>query len=304
MKVYEEDLVKILQRINNFRLDYNNVHKHKQFVCDGVQVGIVSEEVVKLLVDYPEVFTITATMLLFNADLTEFNQRTQALDFVLRDLREKGDVDCLRGWREECYEISQSFGSPPLFRIERAAAPVFGIRKYGVQVNGYVEDEVGNLHVWIQRRSSSKPTYPGKLDNFVSGGLTEGRGVLETAIKEAAEEAGLTTQLAAGLQACGTVSYMHQSERGIHPQTEYVFDISLPATFIPENTDGEVDEWFLCPVHQLINNLYSQEFKLTSIPTTLDFMIRHGYIDSETEVQLPTLVEMLHPPIHSFFSQE
>ena len=36
------------------------------------------------------------------------------------------------------------------------------------------------------------------LDNFVSGGLTEGRGVLETAIKEAAEEAGLTDQLATG----------------------------------------------------------------------------------------------------------
>ncbi len=35
-------------------------------------------------------------------------------------------------------------------------------------------------------------------DNFVGGGLTEGRGVLETAWKEAAEEAGLPQQLAAG----------------------------------------------------------------------------------------------------------
>jgi hypothetical protein len=36
------------------------------------------------------------------------------------------------------------------------------------------------------------------LDNFVGGGLTEGRGVLETALKEAGEEAGLPQQLAAG----------------------------------------------------------------------------------------------------------
>ena len=35
-------------------------------------------------------------------------------------------------------------------------------------------------------------------DNFVGGGLTEGRGVLETALKEAGEEAGLPPQLAAG----------------------------------------------------------------------------------------------------------
>jgi len=218
---------------------------------------------------------------------------------VLRDLRGKGSVDSLRGWREECYEISQSHGTQPLFRIERAAAPLFGIRKYGVQINGYMEDEMGNKQVWVQRRSITKPTYPGKLDNFVSGGLTEGRGVLETAIKEAAEEAGLTDQLATGLQPCGTVSYLHQSERGIHPQTEYVFDIRLPDTFIPENTDGEVDEWYLCSMSQLYGNLFSQEYKLTSIPVAVDFLIRHGYI--QNEASLPALVEMLHPPLHSFF---
>jgi len=168
MLVYEESLVKILERINNLRLDYNTKIKHKQFICQGVQVGLVGERVLKVLAEYPEVFNITSTMVLFHVDLVTPQQRTKALDFVLRDLRGKGSVDSLRGWREECYEISQSHGTQPLFRIERAAAPLFGIRKYGVQINGYMEDEMGNKQVWVQRRSITKPTYPGKLERIGS----------------------------------------------------------------------------------------------------------------------------------------
>ena len=96
------------------------------------------------------------------------------------------------------------------------------------------------------------------LDNFVAGGLTEGRGVLETAIKEGEEEAGLQAHQCQGIKPTGTISYLHQSERGIHPLTEFVFDLELPEDWLPANMDGEVDEWILCPVTKVFDILFSQ----------------------------------------------
>ena len=45
---------------------------------------------------------------------------------------------------------------------------MFGLRQYGVDINGYVNDPEKGLCVWMQRRSVSKPTWPGRWDNFVS----------------------------------------------------------------------------------------------------------------------------------------
>lgn len=64
--------------------------------------------------------------------------------------------------------------------------------------------------------------------------------------------------MSVGLKPCGSVSYVHQSERGIHPQTELVFDLELPASFVPSNTDGEVEEWILVPVSQIIDIISSE----------------------------------------------
>lgn len=39
--------------------------------------------------------------------------------------------------------------------------------QYGVHINGYKMDKDNNMSMWIARRSSTKPTYPGKLDQIV-----------------------------------------------------------------------------------------------------------------------------------------
>ena len=82
---------------------------------------------------------------------------------MLRKLSTDTRFPCLKGWRDECYEIGATFGNQPFFQIERAAAPLFGIRKYGVHINGYVRDSERGVLVWFQRRSFTKQTYPGKI---------------------------------------------------------------------------------------------------------------------------------------------
>ena len=45
---------------------------------------------------------------------------------------------------------------------------MFGLRQYGVDVNGYIKNENGQISIWMQKRSTTKPTWPGRWDNFVS----------------------------------------------------------------------------------------------------------------------------------------
>ena len=67
------------------------------------------------------------------------------------------------GWRNECYEIRNKFEDPTLFRLERAASPLMGVRKYGIQINGFVRHKKLGTCLWFQQRSLHKPTWPGIL---------------------------------------------------------------------------------------------------------------------------------------------
>lgn len=40
-------------------------------------------------------------------------------------------------------------------------------------------------------------------------------------------------------------SFYYESERGLFPDTEFVFDLELPLDFIPRNQDNEVEKFEL-----------------------------------------------------------
>lgn len=83
---------------------------------------------------------------------------------------------------------------------------------YGIMMNVYGHKPKTIVPGWPFSSPSdslcrSKPTWPGRLDTFVSGGLSSGLGVLETAVKEAEEEANVSRDVAKGMVAAGTVGY-------------------------------------------------------------------------------------------------
>ena len=88
------------------------------------------------------------------------------MEDFLKTLRDKNILERLKGWRNEHYAVRANLSKPVLFTIERSAAGIFGIRQSGVHVNGYtiVDNE---YYLWIAKRSKTKQTYPGMLDNFV-----------------------------------------------------------------------------------------------------------------------------------------
>ena len=135
-------------------------------------------------------------------------------------------------------------GQPALV-LERAAVPLFGITAYGVHMNGYVTGEDGTQRMWVARRSLSKPTGPGKLDQLVAGGQPHGIGLRDNLMKECAEEAGIPAALAEQARPVGAISYVLETEQGMRPDVLFNFDLELPASFDPVNEDGEVDAFYL-----------------------------------------------------------
>ena len=87
-------------------------------------------------------------------------------------------------------------------------------------------------------------------------------------------------------------SFFFQSERGIFPQTEIVFDLELPKDFVPSNNDGEVDEFCLVPASQLVEKICDPQMKTTSCPVTLDFLIRKGILTHDTGIYIYITREM------------
>lgn len=47
--------------------------------------------------------------------------------------------------------------------MDRSATCLFGIRNYGVDINGYVRHPEKGLCLWFQKRSATKQTWPGKI---------------------------------------------------------------------------------------------------------------------------------------------
>ena len=46
-------------------------------------------------------------------------------------------------------------------------------------------------------------------------------------------------------------SYYYEDERGLFPECQYVFDLKLPESFEPVNSDGEVQSFQLMTIDEV-----------------------------------------------------
>lgn len=60
----------------------------------------------------------------------------------------------------------------------------------------------------------------------------------------------------------------------------------MPLDFNPQNADGEVESFELLTAEECIQRALSPQFKTTSAPVLLDFLIRKGYINPENGLYL------------------
>ncbi|XP_072102705.1 thiamin pyrophosphokinase 2 isoform X2 [Mobula birostris] len=258
---------------------------------------MVQPRVAAHLADYPEVFRLSPGELgpvELCAGLSTYEERSRALRRVLDHWRHLQLFGCLRGWRDESYDVMPRFCDLPLLQLERSAASLFGIKTYGVHVNGFTRLPDGGMAMWVGRRAHSKPTFPGMLDNLAAGGLAAGLGVKETLVKECAEEASIPECIASRARAVGSVSYTYEDERGIFPECQFVYDLEVPADLVPQVEDGEMLEFYLWPLEQVREAIVGSEFKPNCALVALDFLIRHGVVDADGERYYQQFIEGLH----------
>jgi hypothetical protein len=242
---------------------------------DGRIIGWLRLDVAETLARFPSVFLVDDETVTLQAHLDTFDYRSAAIGEVARALLEMGIV---QAWRNEAFAVSAVYGEQPLFRLERAAVPVFGVRAYGVHLNGFVRTAEG-IKLWIGRRADNRPIEPGKLDNMVAGGLPYGLDPMSNLVKECAEEAALEEGLARQARPVGAFSYRMLHEGFLRRDTLFIYDLELPASYQPVNTDGEIAEFRLMSLDDVAAILAeSDAFKFNVAPVIIDFLVRHGYL--------------------------
>jgi hypothetical protein len=265
----------------------HDMAKFRPFSVEGKEIGWVRHDVAQRLAAFPETFRVSIEGISLHPALSTPEARSNAIDGVTRELAEDWGTPRLRGER---YRVAARFGDPALMSIDRGVVSLFGIRAYGVHVNGLVRRPDG-LHLWIGRRAKDKSVAPDKLDNMVAGGQPSDLSLADNLIKEAAEEADIPRELAALARPVGAVSYCLEDQWGLKPDVMFCYDLEVPDDFQPRNTDGELQGFTLMPiaeVAQLVRD--TDEFKFNVNLVIVDFLIRHGLISPDSEPDYVDLV--------------
>ena len=267
------------------RIDELNAHDLSRFVAfrvDAAQLGWVRRDRLPALGEYPRVFEVDEEGVALSGRLETAPARSRAMAQAARDLFARG---LITDWRDEDYPVvaleDRGLEGEPVMVIERAAAPFIGVRTFGVHMTGFVR-EGGGLRMWLARRAETQREHPGKLDQLVAGGLTAGLGPVEVLVKEAGEEAGIDEVLARRARPGGLISYCVELPEGLSPATIFSFDLELPAGFVPRNRDGEVADFRLLPVEDVLGLVNeSHAFKPNCGLVVIDFALRHGLIGAD-----------------------
>jgi 8-oxo-dGTP pyrophosphatase MutT (NUDIX family) len=251
---------------------------HLPFLIGAERVGWIRRADCTLLSKWPDVFDIDASSVRLCATFSDSHSRSAALNAVIGMLAADGRIP---GWRNETYAIRNAFDDAPLAFIERAASRFFGTMTYAVHLNGIVEYGDRAPQLWIARRSETKATDPGMLDNVVAGGIGWGIGMEETLAKECWEEAGMSADLAAQAVRGRTAHVLQSLPEGTQAEQIFIFDVVLPTDFSPRNQDGEVGEHRLARIDEVARWIEEGALTVDASLATLDCLLRRQWIDEE-----------------------
>ena len=262
------------------------------FWHSGERLGLVRRANAEALKRFPNAYAVDdkGVRLLFEGDV-------DAVSAVIEETTEHLVAEGLVAkWRHEFFAAAPHWGAQPHFRIDRGAVPFFGIRAYGVHLNGFVR-EGNRLKLWVGRRAPNKAVAPDKLDNLVAGGIDHAHGLKETLVKEAEEEAGMPAALAARAVSVGAVSYRMAVTHGLRDDVLFCYDLELPRDFQPKNNDGEFVSFSLEEAGHVIDIARKgDDFKFNVNLVLIDFALRHGLIRTDDPDYLD-LVTGIHRPI-------
>lgn len=247
------------------------VRPRRPFFVDGERVGSVDEAHLAALQPWgrgvevrAEAVVLTAAPCDREAFFTEINHRLHAQGLI-------------RAWRGEPFALLSPRTGEVRAVFERASARFWGTLTLGAHCNGWVAGADGRpAQMWIARRAPTKATDPGLLDNLIGGGVPHGQTPCETLVREGFEEAGLSPAQMAQAVPGRVLELDRDTPEGRQFERLHVFDLQLPSGQTPVNQDGEVGEWHLWPMDEVLRRAASAHMTVDASLVTLDFLVRRG----------------------------
>jgi len=302
-------LLDVVKLVDNFPYDHIPQGLYKLVSHDEKQqLGYIVPSVAEKLKDFPKVLSIdeSSKVISINKELDTLEKRSSGFAAIAQELKDSG---FLNGWRDELFTVYYPTHNPYV-QVERALSPLLGIVMYGVHVNGYIPPHLsstGEIQFWIPKRSKTKSTYPGMLDNTIGGGIGNSYGVYETVVKESYEEAGFSKSfIQKNVKPAGTVSYLFcdkatkydQNIGLVQPEVQYIYDLMCDESVNPSPVDMEAESFHLMSFEEVLQNVLNGNFKPNCALIIVDFLIRHGYIKVEDEPDYIEILSRLHrlPP--------
>ena len=281
-------LLRWVQRCHNYQLN-----QFLPFYVAGYKVGWILPEDLPLFEQSPALFAVESERVELLGEPSSPKERSAQLDVVLRQWRDQGYIN---GWRDEHYLISDGEGTP-LFSVERSATALLGVLNLGVHLNGFVRRTDG-IWLWMARRARNRPRYPGKLDQMVAGGMTAYQSPQQVMKRECQEEAGVPMTLAETLKSVGLVTLCHHNSKGqLRREIIYTYDLELPETFQPCNQDGEVEEFQLMPIAEVMRLVAeTDDIKPNCNLVVLDFLVRHSVLHADQACYAELVEGLRHSP--------
>jgi 8-oxo-dGTP pyrophosphatase MutT (NUDIX family) len=227
----------------------------------------------------------------FNGDVLSTNplcgkDAPAVLDDMASLLR---DAKRLGKWRNEKLRVTSINGTVLGF-VERAAARALGIKTFAVHLMLFSGQDI-----WVQQRALDKATDPGMWDTCV-GGLVAGDESFELSLeREAMEEAnidlpafrrqgcallrGNTISIKRNLYLQGTLlGNRSRVVEGYMDEDLLVWDLTVPANFVPKNNDGEVAQFALWTPAKLLAELELGSLTLEASLMCAESLLRRGLL--------------------------
>jgi 8-oxo-dGTP pyrophosphatase MutT (NUDIX family) len=245
-------------------------------VLDRRNCGWVAPDTARCLLQPPSPFELNGGRLALAGHSHDSQARSQAMHRAARRLYQAGIV---RGWRSEQLDVWSDDGES-MAVIERAACRALGIETRSVQLNAFRPDS----SLVVAQRAAHKLSDPNRWDNLAGGMIAAGEEDHEALVREAYEEGGL--RLAhLPVERGSRFRVQRMVAEGLMIETVQVFDVRLPADFVPANLDGEVCGFDTLPVGAAVDAIERGEFTLQASMAILDTLRRGlpcGQSDSRT----------------------
>lgn len=225
----------------------------KPFLINGLTCGLLLPRSQKFLIDNSLrshfVFTDKTVELRFRSESSE--EISEELDIIAHKLRDKGFI---RQWRDELLDVTETKQGQIVAKAERGIFRFFGMTTTCVHAVGFSGNQL-----WAAQRTLTKQVDPGLMDTLSGGLVAAGELPEEALVRETAEEAGLTVNIAQFETPCHFLVTRSVREGWMR---ERVIGYYLQTTEIPHGADGEVDHFELMTPTQAIAEISNNRFTL------------------------------------------